>query len=302
MPNFRPLRMWTLAAAACALIVAHGATAAVTWTKFLGGFAQPVDIANAGDGSGRLFVAQQKGAHPRRAGRHRAGNAVPRPPALTAATASRAARHGVPSALRHATAASIVNYTRAGDGATVIARYRVCARPRHRRPGVGRGPADDRAALRQPQRRRAQLRPDGYLYIGMGDGGGGNDPEARAGPATLLGKMLRIDVEPAARRTRFRRQSVGERRRRPAEIWAIGLRNPWRFSFDRATGDFWIGDVGQDARRGDRLLAAGTGAGANFGWRVMEGTRCTGLSGPVACNAAALTWPVLPYTHNLGAR
>src|SRR6185369_16826631 len=84
------------------------------------------------------------------------------------------------------------------------------------------------------------------------------------------------------------------------EIFAVGLRNPWRFSFDRTTGDFWIGDVGQGAVEEIDLLPAGTGAGANLGWRVVEGNQCTGLSGPVTCTDPSLTAPVITYTHALG--
>jgi glucose/arabinose dehydrogenase len=118
--------------------------------------------------------------------------------------------------------------------------------------------------------------PDGMLYIGLGDGGSGGDPlGAGQDLGTFLGKLLRIDPagdpytvpadnpfadDPAAR----------------GEIWAYGLRNPWRFSFDAATGDLWIGDVGQDAREEVDRIPAGTGGGQNFGWSRMEGTRAYG--------------------------
>ncbi|HKA44995.1 MAG TPA: PQQ-dependent sugar dehydrogenase, partial [Burkholderiales bacterium] len=84
------------------------------------------------------------------------------------------------------------------------------------------------------------------------------------------------------------------------EIWAYGLRNPWRFSFDRTTGDLFIADVGQSAREEINFLPAGTGTGANFGWRIMEGTQCTGLGGGPPCFDPTFTAAVLDYDHSLG--
>jgi glucose/arabinose dehydrogenase len=130
--------------------------------------------------------------------------------------------------------------------------------------------------------------PDGYLYIGMGDGGGGGDPQGSGqDPGTLLGKMLRIDVD------------SGDPYGIPAdnpfvggdalpEIWSFGLRNPWRFSFDRETGAMFIADVGQGAREEIDAEAAGAG-GRNYGWNIMEGEIC--FRDP-ACDATGLTLPV----------
>ena len=135
--------------------------------------------------------------------------------------------------------------------------------------------------------------PDGYLYIGMGDGGSGNDPGNRAqDPQELLGKMLRIDVDGAPPYG----DSAGQRVCAPGqgrpEIWALGLRNPWRFSFDRV--DRRPVHRRRRARTRSRKSTSsprGTPAGANFGWRVMEGNRCTGLGGGAPCNSAAFTPP-----------
>jgi glucose/arabinose dehydrogenase len=116
--------------------------------------------------------------------------------------------------------------------------------------------------------------PDGYLYVGLGDGGSGGDPEDRAQDLeSMLGKMLRIDPRPEGRR-QYRippdNPFVGEPSARP-EIWAYGLRNPWRYAFDRATGDLWIGDVGQSAREEIDLQPDPSG-GHNYGWDGYEGT------------------------------
>jgi glucose/arabinose dehydrogenase len=115
--------------------------------------------------------------------------------------------------------------------------------------------------------------PDGMLYIGLGDGGSGGDPQGNGqNLGTLLGKLLRIDPaggDPYA--IPPDNPFAGNPDARP-EIWAYGLRNPWRFSFDAETGDLWIADVGQSTREEVDWLAAGTGAGTNFGWSAMEGT------------------------------
>ncbi|HEV2250615.1 MAG TPA: PQQ-dependent sugar dehydrogenase [Candidatus Limnocylindria bacterium] len=135
--------------------------------------------------------------------------------------------------------------------------------------------------------------PDGYLYIGMGDGGSGGDP-MRNGQNTnvLLAKLLRIDVSD---RTRYRVPSdnpfAGGGGR--GEIWAYGLRNPWRFSFDTETGLLWLGDVGQNQWEEIDLVSRG----ANYGWNVMEGTHCYNAS---SCSTAGLTLPVAEYPHTLG--
>ncbi len=119
-----------------------------------------------------------------------------------------------------------------------------------------------------------QFGPEGDLYIGVGDGGSEDDPEDNGqNTATLLGKMLRIDPSPAGGYTiPPSNPFVGQSNKRP-EIWAYGLRNPWRFSFDRATGALIIGDVGQSLEEEVDFAPAGTGAGANYGWSIWEGDR-----------------------------
>ncbi len=135
---------------------------------------------------------------------------------------------------------------------------------------------------------------DGYLYIGFGDGGAANDPSNRAQNLNLLlGKMLRIDVNNAMGGSPYvipaDNPFVGQAARE--EIWAYGLRNPWRTSFDRITGDMYIGDVGQNAREEIDFQPASSGGGENYGWRCMEGNRCTSLSG-CTCFDNALTDPI----------
>jgi glucose/arabinose dehydrogenase len=135
--------------------------------------------------------------------------------------------------------------------------------------------------------------PDGYLYVGLGDGGSGGDPQGNGqNPAALLGKILRLDVNGAAPYAiPPNNPFVGQTGKRP-EIWITGVRNPWRFSFDREAGLLYLADVGQNAWEEVHVTPAGTG-GLNFGWNLMEGTHCY-TSG---CNQQGLTLPVLEYSH-----
>lgn len=146
------------------------------------------------------------------------------------------------------------------------------------------------------------------LYIATGDGGSGGDPQNNSQDITnnLLGKMLRIDVDgDDFPNDNVRNYSI------PAtnpflgaagddEIFAYGLRNPWRSSFDRATGDLWIGDVGQNAQEEIDLIPAGSSGGQNFGWRIMEGNQCF-REGEIPCFDSSLTDPVVAYSHGFGS-
>jgi glucose/arabinose dehydrogenase len=191
-----------------------------------------------------------------------------------------------------------INYTN-NSGATVVRSYRASA---------GNPDVADAASfttlitISQPFSNHnggcVQFGPDKKLYIGMGDGGSANDPGNRSQNGTnLLGKMLRLDPTLPAPHIPADNPFIGNASV-SNEIWSLGLRNPWRFTFDRATGDMWIADVGQNAREEINFEPAGAG-GRNYGWRCMEGTNCTGLSG-CTCNAAALTMPVDEYTHGGG--
>jgi glucose/arabinose dehydrogenase len=142
--------------------------------------------------------------------------------------------------------------------------------------------------------------PDGMLYIGLGDGGGSGDPGGRGQSLTdLLGDILRVDVRAGTGYTvPPDNPFVGRTDARP-EIWSIGLRNPWRFTFDPATGDLYIADVGQGAwEEVDVVTAAqGAGRGANFGWSVMEGRHCYA---DAACDSSRFTLPAVEYSHDQG--
>lgn len=142
--------------------------------------------------------------------------------------------------------------------------------------------------------------PDGCLYAGVGDGGGGGDPDANGQNVnTQLGKLLRINPAtggPCVNNNTFNPFVGGG----APEVWSFGLRNPWRFSFDRRTDDLYIGDVGQGEREEIDVSPAPTaGRALNFGWRLMEGFLCFNPS--TNCNPGGLTLPVLDYPHLNGA-
>jgi glucose/arabinose dehydrogenase len=189
-----------------------------------------------------------------------------------------------------------VNYTdRNGD--TVVARYSVSPDDPNRAD-----PATAQLVIKiaQPYANhnggQLQFGPDGYLYIGMGDGGSGGDPQNRAQNLNeLLGKLLRIDVDSG---TPYAIPPTNPFRTTPSarpEVWASGLRNPWRFSFDRRTGDLWIADVGQDKYEEVDFQPATSAGGENYGWRLMEGLHCYNPASN--CSSPTLTLPVIEYTH-----
>jgi glucose/arabinose dehydrogenase len=140
--------------------------------------------------------------------------------------------------------------------------------------------------------------PDGYLYIGLGDGGSAGDPQRNGqNLGTLLGKILRINVRDLSLKGNYKIpadnpfvNAVGVR----AEIWAFGLRNPWRFSFDKETGQLWVGDVGQNMCEEIDIITKG----ANYGWNIMEGLHC--YSPATECDQLGLTLPLVEYNHSQG--
>jgi glucose/arabinose dehydrogenase len=139
--------------------------------------------------------------------------------------------------------------------------------------------------------------PDGYLYFGLGDGGDGGDPlETGQDRTDLLGSMLRLDIDSPTYSIPAGNPYLGHPTFRE-EIWNYGLRNPWRFSFDRQTGDLYIGDVGQGSREEVNVVASGAGGGQDFGWDDMEGTDCYEDSN---CASNPALRPVLDFGHGSG--
>lgn len=196
-----------------------------------------------------------------------------------------------------------VNYTKQNGGETVVERYKVSgANPDLGDPASGLiilGPISQ--PFSNHNGGNIQFGPDGKLYIGLGDGGSAGDPDCRAQRGnTLLGKMLRIndDGTVPADNPFVGNATVLD------EIWALGLRNPWRYSFDRETGDLYIGEVGQNSLEEIDFQPASSTGGENYGWKVMEGTSCfSGVNCPAGtppCNDPSLLLPILEYSHSLG--
>jgi len=263
------------------------------------GFVQPLGIVAAGDGSGRLFVVEQRGTVVALAPD---GNAT-RWLDLQARTRAQGER-GLLGLAFHPSFADngrlFVHYTDR-DGRTTLSELQAD-------PGAATVDAATEAVLftlDQPygNHNGGQLAfgPDGHLYLAMGDGGSGGDPlNAGQDLTTPLGAILRFDVDaggPGELRVPADNPFVGVAGARP-EIWAYGLRNPWRFSFDPVTGDLWIADVGQNAVEEVNLQPAGSPGGENYGWRVVEGDRC--FDPPSGCDPGAFVAPVITYTHASG--
>ena len=189
-----------------------------------------------------------------------------------------------------------VNYTRDPDGATVIERYSVTADPNVADPSS----AQELLVVSQPAGNHNGglnlFGPDGMLYIGLGDGGGGGDTFGNGQDSTtLLGTILRIDVDSG---DPFAVPSDNPFLNDPGadEVWAYGLRNPWRFSFDRQTGNLYVADVGQNSWE-EVSTAPSSAAGLNYGWPIMEGLHCFAAD---PCDTDGLTLPVLEYGHSDG--
>ncbi|MCB9082537.1 MAG: PQQ-dependent sugar dehydrogenase [Lewinellaceae bacterium] len=264
------------------------------------GFNQPVDIAHAGDGC--LFIVEKGGTI-----RILRADGSLSPQAfldIDSRVNSQASERGLLGLAFHPDYENngyfFVNYT-ANDGDTRVSRF-------SRNPGNPNiaDPNSEKILLtiEQPFSNHnggdLAFGPDGYLYIGLGDGGSGGDPGDRSqATQNLLGKMLRIDVDVAddnipydipANNPFIDSSTVAD------EIWAIGLRNPWRFSFDRETGDMWIADVGQNVVEEINFQPGDSPGGENYGWRCYEGNQVFNLNGTCP-DQSSLTFPVWQYAH-----
>jgi glucose/arabinose dehydrogenase len=276
-----------------------GTTATIALVPMASGLDSALSVVPVPDGSGRLFIVRQGGQIMIFDGT----NVLPRPFLDLSALVSCCDERGLLGLAFHPNYAAngffFVNYTnRRGD--TVIARFSVSRTNRN-----VANPLSLTALLRVDQPfanhngGQLQFGPDGFLYIGLGDGGSGGDPLNNGQSLdTLLGKILRIDVDGAAPYVvPASNPFVGVPGALP-EIWAYGLRNPWRFTFDRLTGDLFIGDVGQGEWEEIDLQPAASGGGENYGWRIMEGSHCFNPS--TGCDQNGLVLPVLEYSHDLG--
>ena len=270
----------------------------ISLAPIAGGFVKPVYLTHAGDE--RLFVVEQDGT----IRIIQDGAVLPQPFLdIDSPVGSQSSEQGLLSMAFHPNYGGngrfFVYYTD-NNGDTVIARYQVSANDPNQ--------ADPDSALAlftlpQPfaNHNGGQLAfgPDGYLYAGLGDGGNQNDPQGNGqNLSTLLGAILRLDIDfdDAGYAIPADNPFVNDNDKRN-EIWAYGLRNPWRFSFDRLTNDLYIADVGQNLWEEIDWLPAGAPGGANFGWNVVEGTHCLDSE---TCPPTGLP-PIHEYPHGGGS-
>jgi len=261
------------------------------------GFNRPLFVTGAGDASSRLFIMDQFG--------HiwimQDGALLPQPfldvSGIISTDANERGLLGLAFHPNYAENGQFYIYYTDVSGDTVVARYLVSADD----PNLA-DPASATYVLRADQPYpnhnggHMSFGPDGYLYIGTGDGGSQGDPQRRAqNPNDLLGKILRLDVDNGNAYAIPADNPALTNSGLPGEIWALGLRNPWRFSFDRLTGDLYIADVGQNQWEEINFQPAGVG-GLNYGWNIMEGTRR--YSGEPVIDG--LTDPFFEYNHSNG--
>ncbi len=258
----------------------------------------PVAITNAGDDSGRLFITLQSG----RVAIYDGTQVLPTPFLDISSLVYCCAERGLLSVAFHPDYKTngyfYVYYTRLSDGAIVIARYHVSADPNV----ADSTSADPLLVVPHPSASnhnggQLQFGPDGYLYIGTGDGGtgGANSQDG----ASLLGKILRIDVDSSSPYAIPADNPFVSDPAVADEIWALGLRNPWRFAFDRSNGDLLIADVGQSLWEEVDFQPASSTGGENYGWPCYEGNHTYNNS--AICTAhGILTYPVLEYSHDDG--
>jgi glucose/arabinose dehydrogenase len=271
---------------------------AYAWVKVTGGLTRPLGLEHSGDGSGRLFVLEQDGTirlvkdgeilqNPFLDIRDRVGSSANEQGLLGLAFHPGYPMNGF----------FFVNYTdRNGD--TVIARYRVSSDPDRADPTTERRLLEIAQPYSNHNGGVTTFGPDGYLYLGLGDGGSGGDPQGNGQSLeTLLGKVLRLDVDAglASDEEPFYvippdNPFAGGGGR--AEIWAYGLRNPWRFSFDQLTGDLYIADVGQNSYEEVNFQPADSTGGENYGWNIMEGFTCYQNAN---CDQSQLVLPIHVY-------
>ncbi len=266
----------------------------------------PVLVASPRDGTGRVFIVSKGGKI-----RIVANGTLRSKPFLNLSRkVSKSGEQGLLGLAFHPSFATnrklYVDFTNR-RGKTVVREYKA-SRSHPNRVASGSGRTILR--IRQPYSNHnggmLAFGRDGYLYIGTGDGGSAGDPGNRAqDKGSLLGKLLRINVNgrTASKAYRIPRSNPYVGRPGRNEIWQRGLRNPWRFSFDRSTGNLWIGDVGQSRYEEvdrARRTSSGPGRGVNWGWRVMEGNHCYKPSS--GCNTSGKKKPLVEYDHDTAGR
>lgn len=302
---------WVAFLAVCLLAVGCGGTqlttpppspVAISLQLVASGLSAPLDFEQPNDGSGRLFIVEQGGA----INIVQNGAVLPQPFLDISSKVINNVEMGLLGLTFHpdfrTNGKFYVNYVRNAGGQfqSVIAEYQVsAANPNQADPSSERILLTADQVNNFPNHKAGQLAfgPDGFLYFGLGDGGGEGDPLRHGqNTQTLLGKMMRIDVNSAGASTPYAIPSDNPFAAGGGlpEIYAVGFRNPWRFSFDRITGRLFVADVGQDKFEEIDIVTKG----GNYGWNVMEGDHC--FNPPSGCNTAGLTLPIVEIPHPEG--
>jgi len=266
----------------------------------LTGLNSPLYVTSAHDGANRLFIVEQGG----RIKVLQPGASTPTVFLNITPSVLSGGERGLLGLAFHPQFSTnrrfFVNFTRQPDGATVIAEFRVSEND----PNLAETAGTALLLIPQPFANHnggmVEFGPDGYLYIGMGDGGSANDPGNRAQNINeLLGKILRIDVDHPNGSIPYSSPPdnpfFGATQGRD-ETYALGLRNPWRFSFDRRTGELYVGDVGQYAWEEIDIVTRG----GNYGWRVTEGNHCNPGIGAGVCSMTGFVPAIAEYFHSAG--
>jgi len=264
------------------------------------GFNGPLFLTHAGDGSGRIFVVEKGGQIQILRNGQKGDKPFLDIKAVVNSASSERGLLGLAFHPNYKTNGFFFVYYTDSTGDLNIVRYSVSSDP-----DVA-VPTSAKSILKIEHSRYSNhnggmlaFGPDGFLYIGPGDGGGGGDPQ-RNGQNTkaLLGKILRINVDNGDPYGIPQDNPFADGAQGRPEVWAYGLRNPWRFSFDRQTGDLYIADVGQNAYEEVNVEKAGSKGGLNYGWNIMEGTHCYPAS--ANCSKDGLVLPVFEYSHSQG--
>ncbi len=299
---------WTLMSSVLVAYVPLALAQEGTWPQIFlipipNNLSSPVHVTHAGDGSRRLFVVEQEGQIRIR----RAGALLDTPfldiggPGGRVLCCSERGLLSVAFPPGYAAKQYFYIYYTNRAGNIVVARYHVTPNPDVADPNSEEILLTiDHPTYGNHNGGQLAFGPDGYLYIGTGDGGGSGDPQNNAqNPRSLLGKILRIDVESPPGTAVYGIPESNPYKHNPdyaPEVWALGLRNPWRFSFDRLTGDLYVGDVGQGAYEEIDFQPASSVGGENYGWRCQEGFH--DYAGHASeCNGKTLTPPVAEYGH-----
>ena len=268
----------------------------ITLTPVFTGVDRPVVITHAGDASGRLFIVEQEGRI-----RIWTGTSLLVTPFLDidgpVLCCGEQGLLGLAFDPDYETNGFFyVNYINEASE-SIISRFSVSANPNVADPGSELIMKTEPRPASNHNGGQLAFGPDGYLYFGMGDSGGGGDPgEVAQNINSKLGKIWRLDVDAPPNYIPASNPFVGVAG--ADEIWAVGVRNPWRFSFDRITGDLFIADVGQNAIEEVNFQADGAAAPVNYGWDNMEGSAC--FEPAPGCITTGMTLPIIEYSHALG--